>query len=204
MVKKLTYPPALQQLITELTRLPGIGNRGAERLALSLMQGRGGEMKQLAAALMDVDSQLGTCPCCGFFSENGALCAACEDPQRDDSLLCVVEYPTDILPLERCDLFKGRYHCLGGKISPLDGVMPEDLRLASLLQRVEQQEGMEVILALSSDVEGEATALYIADLLEKKQCKVSRLAQGLPAGAGIGHSDTITIMRAFEGRQRLD
>ena len=130
----------------------------------------------------------------------GCRCTACDDPTRDSSLLCVVEQPTDVLPIERCGTYRGLYHCLGGKISPLDGIMPEDLAIEKLLQRVQAHPGCEVILAVGSDVEGEATALYLAEQLGKLPGRCTRLAQGMPAGAGLGHADAITVMRALAGR----
>ena len=143
------------------------------------------------------------CPKCGFFSTSDG-CPVCTDPKRDDSLLCVVEQATDVLPLERSGAFKGRYHCLGGRLSPLDNVRPEDLRIEELLDRIgpDGQE-IEVILALGADVEGEATAHYLAELLRKRRCKVTRIAQGLPAGGGLENADELTLLRALEGRRGM-
>lgn len=200
-MKAQDYPQPVLELIAQLKRLPGIGSRGAERLALWFLQHGRNEAHTLAAALTEAADSISSCPECGFFARRGERCAACSDPARDASLLCVVEQPTDVLPLERCGTFRGLYHCLGGKISPLDGVMPEDLSIVPLLERVRAHPGCEVILAVGSDVEGEATALYLADQLAALDCRVSRLAQGMPAGAGLGNADAITLMRALEGRR---
>lgn len=202
-MKALQYPDALRGLISQLTRLPSIGGRGAERLALWLLQQGQVDAKLLAHALIAAGEQVGHCPQCGFFAEAGKSCAACTDSERDQFSLCVVEQATDILPIERCGMYKGLYHCLGGKISPLDGIMPEDLAISKLLNRIAERPHCEVILALSSDVEGEATSLYLAEQLGKLNCRISRIAQGMPAGAGLGHTDAVTIMRALEGRQHI-
>lgn len=202
-MKTQDYPKPVLELIARLKRMPGIGTRGAERHALWFLQHGRADARALAAALSTAADEVTNCPTCGFFSARGELCTACSDPTRDSSLLCVVEQPTDVLPIERCGSFRGLYHCLGGKISPLDGIMPEDLSVNSLIERVSAAPGCEVILAISSDVEGEATALYLAEQLSTLNCKVTRLAQGMPAGAGLGQADAITLMRALEGRRGL-
>ena len=202
-MKTQDYPAAVLELIAALKRMPGVGSRGAERLALWFLQQGRGEARRLAEALTRAADSVGHCPECGFFAESGARCTACSDAARDAGLFCVVEQATDVLPIERCGCYRGLYHCLGGRISPLDGVMPEDLSVERLLERVRAHPGCEVILALGSDVEGEATALYLAEQLAALPCRTTRLAQGMPAGAGPGHADAITLMRALEGRQRL-
>ena len=202
-MKAQDYPPAVQDLIAQLKRMPGTGRRSAERLALWFLQHGSSDAVALARALTMAVETTGACPRCGFFSARGELCTACSDPARDAQLICVVEQATDVLPIERCGFFRGLYHCLGGRISPLDGVMPEDLRLGSLLERVRAHAGCEVILAVGSDVEGEATALYLAEQLAALPCRVSRLAQGMPAGAGLGQADAVTLMRALQGRTVL-
>ncbi len=202
-MKALDYPPSLLELIAALKRMPGVGTRGAERLALWFLQSAQNEAHRLAAALSGAVESVGTCPECGFFAPQGERCAACNDVERDRALLCVVEQPTDVLPIERCGLFRGCYHCLGGKISPLDGVLPEDLAVERLLERVKARPGCEVILALSSDVEGEATALYLAEELSKLNCRCSRLAQGLPSGTSLAHTDALTLTQALLGRRAL-
>ena len=202
-MKAQDYPQAVLELMARLRRMPGTGSRGAERLALWFLQQGRNEARALAEALTQAAETVGTCPECGFFAVGGERCTACSDPARDASTLCVVEQPTDVLPIERCGLFRGLYHCLGGKISPLDGVMPEDLSVTRLLERVQARPGCEVILAVGSDVEGEATALYLAEQLSRLDCRVTRLAQGMPAGAGLGHADAVTLMRALQGRRGL-
>ncbi len=202
-MKVLDYPPALLELIAALKRMPGVGSRGAERLALWFLQSGRNEAQGLASALLSAAESVGSCPICGFFAPQGSRCAACSDPERDSSLLCVVEQPTDVLPIERCGLYRGLYHCLGGKISPLDGVMPEDLTISRLIDRVRALPGCEVVLALSSDVEGEATALFLAEELSKLPCRTSRLAQGLPSGSSLSHTDSLTLSQAFLGRRAV-
>ena len=203
-MKPQDYPPAVRQLMTQLTRLPGTGRRSAERLALWLLQNGSSDALPLAQAISAAVETTGTCPQCGFFAAKGELCTACSDPTRDASQICVVEQVTDVLPIERSGFFRGLYHCLGGKLSPLDGVMPEDLAVHKLLERVKNHPDCEVILAVGSDVEGEATALFLAEQLGKLPCRVSRLAQGMPAGAGLAQADAITVMRALQGRTHLD
>jgi recombination protein RecR len=201
-MKRVAYPAPIQALIAELKRMPGIGPRSAERIALWMVQTRDARPKEIATAIADAATQIHPCPRCGFFTQD-ALCEFCADTSRDDALLCVVEQPTDILPLERTGGFRGRYHSLGGKISPLDHVGPDDLRIADLLTRVREEKPSEVILALGADVEGEATASYVASSLRETGVAISRLAQGLPAGGGLEHADELTISRALSGRLRL-
>ncbi|MFT3989855.1 MAG: recombination mediator RecR [Luteolibacter sp.] len=191
----------MKALIGELKRLPGVGPRSAERMAVWLLQNSRATPTILAAALVEAEQQVRPCPVCGFFAtEQG--CDPCDDPKRDDGLLCVVEQATDVLPLERSGVFSGRYHCLGGKLSPLDRISPEDLKIPELLKRIDEAEReIEVILALGADVEGEATANYLADLLRGRNCRISRIAQGLPAGGGLEHADELTLMRAMQGRR---
>ncbi len=197
------YPDAVRHLVDELKRLPGVGARSAERIAIWLLQHPKAEPLALSSALQRAKEEIISCPRCGFFATAND-CSICDDSSRDDSLLCVVEQATDILPLERSGAFKGRYHCLGGKLSPLDQVSPEDLRIPGLLRRIEDAPvRIEVILALGADVEGEATANYLADLLRGKNCSTSRIAQGLPAGGGLEHADELTLLRAMQGRRQI-
>ena len=154
----------------------------------------------LAGALRECYEVIKACPTCGFFTGQSG-CAVCSEQGRDSQLLCVVEQPTDVLPIERSGVFRGLYHCLGGKLSPLDDVRPEDLRIGELVRRVRDTAEAEVILATSSDVEGEATANYLSEVLASTGCKVTRLAQGLPAGGGLEFADELTLSRAFEGRR---
>lgn len=197
------FPEPIRRLIDELKRLPGVGPRSAERMAVWLMQHPKANPQPLAESLLHAVTQILPCPVCGFFATPES-CQLCDDPKRDDFLLCVVEQPTDVLPLERSGAFRGRYHCLGGKLSPLDRVAPEDLRIPSLMQRVAAAPpDIEVILALGTDVEGEATANYLAELLRQHACRITRIAQGLPAGGGLEHADELTLTRAMLGRQRF-
>ena len=198
-VKRVDYPPAIKQLVAELKRMPGIGPRSAERIALWMIQSGDAHPADIARTISETTEAIRPCPKCGFFTTE-SLCEFCSDPQRDAAQLCVVEQPTDILPLERTGVFRGRYHSLGGRISPLDHVGPDDLRIASLLERAKTEAPAEIILALGADVEGEATANYIAGLLREFPLKVSRLAQGLPAGGGLDHADELTLSRALAGR----
>jgi recombination protein RecR len=200
-MKKADFPEAVRVLIGELKRLPGIGPRSAERIAVWLLQSSKADPRALASSLLTAKETIRPCPICGFFATDSG-CGICDDPTRDKQMLCVVEQATDVLPLERSGVFRGRYHCLGGKLSPLDRVSPDDLRIPQLLRRVEAaDDAIEVILALGSDVEGEATANYLADLLRTKNCLLTRIAQGLPAGGGLEHADELTLMRAMQGRR---
>ena len=200
---KIEFPQPMVDLIAELKRLPGIGPRSAERMAVWMIQSKKSNAAELGVAIGQAQDTVSLCDQCGFFATE-AICPVCRDEFRQQDVFCVVEQPTDVLPLERSGAFKGMYHCLGGKLSPLDGVGPEDLRISSLLQRLSQAvEVSEVILALSSDVEGEATANYLAEIMEKRDVRVSRIAQGLPAGGGLEHADDLTLLRALQGRRDI-
>ena len=197
----LDYPAAFRQLVAHLKAMPGIGPRGAERIALwSLGSGRG-EALGLAEAFHRALSKITACPVCGFFMSEGE-CSLCASANRNPRLLCVVERAMDVLPLERTGAFDGRYHVLGGRLSPLDNIGPEDLRLPALHERVANGVS-EVILALGSDVEGEATCHYLSNLLADTGAKITRLAQGLPAGGGLEHADSLTLLRALSGRREM-
>lgn len=197
---RIEYPEAVGALVEELRRLPGVGPRSAERMAIWLLQSSKADPLALAAVLEKAKAEVVSCPTCGFFA-TAERCAICADHSREP-VICVVEQATDVLPLERSGVFKGRYHCLGGKLSPLDNVTPEDLRIGQLLRRIDAENVPEVILAPGSDVEGEATANYLASLLRGK-CHITRIAQGLPAGGGLEHADALTLARAMEGRRDL-
>lgn len=199
---KADYPTPFLLLIRELRRLPGIGPRSAERIALWLLQSRNADPLRLARALNDATQLLKNCTLCGFFSTED-LCQICQDPNRKPHPLCVVETANDIIAIERTGVFQGYYHTLGGKLSPLDGVGPDQLRIAPLLERVETERPQELILALSADVEGEATTHYLARLLTAKGVPVSRIAHGLPAGGGLEHADEVTLSRALSGRGKI-
>lgn len=202
-MKRADFPEPVKALVGELKRLPGVGPRSAERIAVWLLQSPKADAPSLAKSLLVAKETVKPCKVCGFFA-TAEGCEICEEPTRDDRAICVVEQATDVLPLERSGSFRGRYHCLGGKLSPLDRVSPEDLRIPSLLRRIDEAtEEIEVILALGSDVEGEATANYLADLLRGRNCQLTRIAQGLPAGGGLEHADELTLMRAMQGRRSL-
>ena len=193
------YPSLLQELIRQLRRLPGVGPRSAERIALWLVQSGDARPGEIADAIVRAAKRITSCPECGFFSESG-LCTICSDPARDSGILCVVEQPTDVLPLERTGAFRGLYFTLGGKLSPLDHIGPEDLRIEALVQRVRRDTPREIVFALGADVEGEATTNYLAEQLVHPGIKLTRIAQGLPAGLGLESADDLTISRALTGR----
>jgi recombination protein RecR len=195
-------PEPIQQLVAALHRLPGIGPRSAERLALHLVQSDPQVVRHLAEALVSAREKVQACALCGGLTEQSP-CAICSHPHREPSILCVVERPTDILSLEKSGSFRGHYHVLGGKISPVNGVGPEDLNLESLLRRAVRPAIKEVILALGSDVEGDATAHYLAQRLAGRQIAITRLAQGIPVGSGLDFADELTLSRALEGRKPL-
>jgi recombination protein RecR len=193
-------PEAITRLSEALGRLPGIGPRSAERLALHLAQSDADGVRQLAQAIVQARERISACKICGALTE-GDTCAICADPRRDGAILCVVERPLDVFALEKAGSFRGRYHVLGGKISPLNGVEPEDLRIAELESRLAGVQ--EVIVALSTDVEGDATSFYLGKRLAGKGPKISRIAHGLPAGAGLEFADEVTLSLALEGRREL-
>jgi recombination protein RecR len=195
-------PNTVSQLIVELGKLPGIGPRSAERIALHLVQTGSDEAKRLAQAIVEAREHTVLCEACGGLSE-ASPCALCADDRRDSSLLCVVERPVDILHLEKSGAFRGKYHVLGGKISPLNGVQPEDLRFDALDQRLAREPIREVVIALGTDVEGEATGFYLAKRVARPGLKVTRLAYGLPAGTGLEFADELTLGRALDGRREL-
>ncbi len=202
-MNQVDYPAPVKQLILQLKRLPGIGPKSAERITVWLLQDRGDSMMTaIAKSLTTAEQEIGECETCGFFSTNEG-CGICDRSGRDESVLCVVEQATDILPLEKSGAFRGYYHSLRGRISPLENVSPSDLRIDCLIKRLKSGAFAEVILALSSDVEGEATANYLVDLMAPLGVKISRLAQGLPAGGGLESADELTLFRALEGRRTM-
>jgi recombination protein RecR len=198
-----SLPAPIEALIVALGTLPGIGPRSAERLALHVVQADPGAIGQLAAALVAAREQVTLCSRCGALTQSQP-CTLCQDPKRDSTLLCLVERPVDIISLERSGTFRGRYHVLGGKISPLNGIGPEDLRVAELEARLGPEGVSELIIALPSDVEGEATAFYLAKRLASLSVRVTRIAQGLPVGSGLEFADELTLSRALEGRRALE
>jgi recombination protein RecR len=202
LVKRTDYPTAIRDLIAQLRQMPGVGPRSAERIALWIVQARNEQPEGIASAITQTRIAIRPCVQCGFFSTSD-LCEICADDSRAQELLCVVEQPTDILPLEKTSAFRGRYHSLGGRISPLDRVGPEDLRIAALIQRVEKEKPNEIIFALAADVEGEATTNYLVELLRTYPVTLTRLAHGLPAGGGLESADQLTLHRALAGRTKL-
>jgi recombination protein RecR len=195
-------PAPLSRLVAELSRLPGIGRRTAQRLAFHILRAPDEESAALAGAIREVKEKIVLCEECFNLSE-GPRCRICADSGRDRSLICVVEEPADVIPIERTHEYRGLYHVLGGALSPIDGVDPEDLKIAELLRRVEGGEAREVVLATNPTTTGEATALHIAERL-RGQVTVTRLASGLPVGADLEHADEVTLGKAFAGRRPLD
>jgi recombination protein RecR len=189
-------------MIAALSKLPGIGPRTAERLALHLVQGRPETVRELAQALVSGRERTLICANCGALTEQQP-CPLCSDAARDASLVCVVERPVDVLLIEKAGTYRGRFHVLGGKLSPLNGIEPEDLRIAELEARLAQEPIQEVILALPTDVEGDATSHYLAQRLAGRPVRVSRLARGLPAGSTLEFADEVTLARALEGRHPI-
>jgi recombination protein RecR len=198
--------PPLQRLVTELSKLPGIGNRTAQRLAFHVLRASTEDANALAQAIRDVKERISLCEVCFNLAE-GPRCTICQDERRDTSVLCVVEEPGDVIPIERTHEFRGRYHVLGGALSPIDGVEPEDLRLHQLYARVSNPTHpvSEVVLATNPTTTGEATALHIAGELHERipEVAVTRLASGLPVGGDLEYADEVTLGRAFSGRRAL-
>lgn len=193
--------PSIERLVAELSRLPGIGPRSAQRLAFHLMKAPPERGRALAGALSDMVENLRPCAVCFSFAE-AELCPICADPRRDPTLLCAVEEPSAILPIERTHEYRGRYHVLGGALSPIDGIDPEDLRIAELVDRIERDGVRELVIATNPTMPGEATALYLADRV-RDRVRVTRLASGLPVGADLEHADELTLGRALLGRREL-
>lgn len=196
----MPLPEPITALTEALCRLPGIGPRSAERLALHLVQSEPDVSQRLANAVLSARSKIRLCSVCGALTEADP-CSICQDSRRDSALLCVVERPLDIFALEKSGGFRGKYHVLGGRISPMNGVEPEDLRIAELESRLAGV--TEIIVALSTDVEGDATSFYLGKRLAGKGVKVSRIAHGLPAGTGLEFADEVTLSRALEGRREF-
>ncbi|HET9523576.1 MAG TPA: recombination mediator RecR [Terrimicrobiaceae bacterium] len=201
-MRSVDYPEPFRELARELRRLPGIGPRTAERIALWLASSKDARPLDLAGSLRNAAENLRSCRTCGFFSTND-LCEICRAEDRTGREICVVEQATDILPLERTGSFEGRYHVLGGRLAPLDHIGPEQLRIGELLERAKTEAPSEIILALSADVEGEATTNYLAEILSPLGIAVTRIAHGLPAGGGLEHADPLTLQRALAGRNPL-
>ncbi len=202
-MRDLNYPDQLEELISVLKTLPGVGRRGAERIALAILKWP--SEKQCAAGnlISSLPEKIGSCPDCGAVTGVGEKCFVCSASNRDHSLLCVVEEPQQVFTIEKSGFFRGLYHVLGGRLSPLDMENGENLSTGKLLERVNEGTFKEVILALSSDVEGRATAVYLTELLKSSGVKISRPAQGLPAGANLAYADAATIQAALLGRQEM-
>src|SRR6266705_796074 len=201
-LRRTEYPDAIRNLISQLRQMPGVGPRSAERIALWMVRARNDQPEHISRAIADTRQSIRSCNLCGFFAAE-EVCEICADPSRSGELLCVVEQPTDILPLEKTGVFLGRYHSLGGKISPLDHVAPEDLRIKELLERIDREKITEIVFALPADVEGEATTNYIVDLLKNKPISLTRIARGIPAGGGLESADELTLSAALSGRTKL-
>ena len=195
------FSPLVDNLIAQLSRLPGIGTRTAQRLAFHLLRVSEEEAFALADAIREVKERIGFCRECGNLTEE-ELCAICQDARRDRTVICVVEQPADLLSLERTHEFRGVYHVLGGALSPLDGIEPKDLRIDELVQRVERNGVAEVVLATNPNMTGEATAAYLADRL-RDRTRVTRLASGLPVGGDLEYADEVTLGRALSGRREM-
>jgi len=196
------YEGIVQDLIEELGRLPGIGPKSAQRIAFHLLNADEADVVRLAETLVQVKRTVKFCTVCGNVAE-AELCRICQDPRRDQALICVVEEPKDVLAIERTREFRGRYHVLGGAISPIDGIGPDDLRIAELLGRLADGTVTEVILATDPNLEGEATATFLARLMSALDVTVSRLASGLPVGGDLEYADEVTLGRAFAGRRTV-
>ena len=194
------YPAPFLQLAREFRRLPGIGPRSAERIALWLLSNHDARPDALSEALSSAKAAIRPCRLCGFFAA-GDTCEICAQPARRGREICVIEEATDILPIERTGAFGGLYHALGGRLAPLDHKGPDDLRIGELVARVREENPTEIILALSADVEGEATTNYLIEVLRPLGVPVTRIAHGLPAGGGLEHADQITLQRALSGRR---
>ncbi|MFC5997552.1 recombination mediator RecR [Quadrisphaera sp. GCM10027208] len=197
------YEGVVQDLIDELGRLPGVGPKSAQRIAFYLLQADEADVRRLVSALTEVKARVRFCQVCGNVAEED-LCRVCRDPRRDASVLCVVEEPKDVVAIERTREFRGRYHVLGGAISPIEGVGPDDLRIRELMTRLASGEVTEIIIATDPNLEGEATATYLARTLKPLGLRITRLASGLPVGGDLEYADEVTLGRAFEGRRLLD
>lgn len=196
------YDGIVQELIDEFGRLPGIGPKSAQRIAFHILQTQSFDVSRLAELLVEVREKVRFCEVCGNITQE-ERCSICRDPRRDASLICVVEEPKDVVAIERTRQFRGLYHVLGGAISPIDGIGPDDLSIPQLMQRLGSGEVREVIVATDPNLEGEATAAYLSRLLTSIEVPVSRLASGLPVGGDLEFADEVTLGRAFEGRQQM-
>jgi recombination protein RecR len=197
------YEGVVQDLIDELGRLPGVGPKSAQRIAFHLLNTDAVDVRRLASVLVEVKDKVRFCSVCGNVAEE-EQCKICRDPRRDLTVICVVEEPKDVVAIERTREFRGRYHVLGGAISPIEGIGPDELRIRELMQRLADGQVTEVILATDPNLEGEATATYLTRLLKPMGLRVTRLASGLPVGGDLEYADEVTLGRAFEGRRSVD
>ncbi len=197
------YDGIVQDLIDEFGRLPGIGPKSAQRIAFHILQTQNFDVSRLAELLSEVREKVRFCEVCGNITEE-VRCSICRDPRRDQAIICVVEEPKDVVAIERTRQFRGLYHVLGGAISPIDGIGPDDLSIPALMRRLGDGEVKEVILATDPNLEGEATAAYLSRLLTAIEVPVSRLASGLPVGGDLEFADEVTLGRAFEGRRQVE
>lgn len=200
------YPPTIRKLLESLQKLPGIGPKSAQRLMLYFLKSSQAEIKELTDALLCLKEKVVPCPVCGNLSEDGP-CHICRDARRDSTIIAVVEEPIDLIAIERAHEFRGVYHVLGGRISPLDGILPDNLRIQPLLSRIKTSapEVREIILATNTDVEGDATSAYLADLLHQTfpSLKITRIATGLPIGGELDYADQVTLIKAIQGRREI-
>ncbi|HQN19321.1 MAG TPA: recombination mediator RecR [Syntrophobacteraceae bacterium] len=196
------YPPILKDLIRRLSRLPGLGEKSATRIAMHLLRCPREDAEALAEVIRVMRDRISTCPRCFHFTD-GELCPICADPGRDRGELCVVESTADLLAIEQSGAFKGRYHVLQGVLAPLDAVGPDDLRIRELIERIDQEQIKEIILATNPSNEGEATAHYLLQLLKDRPLKISRIAYGIPMGGDLKYTDRVTLERAMKGRQHF-
>ena len=206
MSSSTSYAPPVQRLVTELSKLPGVGNRTAQRLAFHILRSSAEDAAGLADAIREVKEKIGLCEICSNLTDE-RRCRICQDTRRDHGLICVVEEPSDVIPMERTHEYHGVYHVLGGALSPIDGIDPEDLKIAELFTRVSAPDGgvREVVLATNPTTTGEATALHIAEELRSRapEVRVTRLASGLPVGSDLEYADEVTLGKAFAGRRTL-
>lgn len=197
------YPVSIRKLIRNIARLPGIGEKTAERLTMHLLKAPRVEVENLAQSLLELRERIRLCSRC-FGLSDGELCEVCRNPARDGSLLCVVEQPADMVSLEKSGAFRGNYFILGGALSPMNGIGPEEIRIAALMRRIENQAVQEVVLATSTTVEGESTAAFIAERLRGKPVRVTRIASGVPIGGDLKYVDQVTLKKAMEGRRTVE
>ena len=197
------FPPALEKLVEQFARLPGIGRKTAQRLAFFVLSLPEHEVETFAQAVLHAKESIALCPVCQNLTEGDGLCPICASEKREDGLVCVVADPKDVIAIERAREYRGKYHVLHGVLSPMNGVGPDDLHIKSLLERVAQGEVQEIIMATNPDTEGEATAMYLSRMLKPFGVKVTRLAYGVPVGGHLEYADDATLMRALEGRREM-